>query len=406
MPVAPTIADTLTTAFAHIDAGRVDEARRLARVLAKQSPEPPGLSYLEALIALDDKDGAKAARHLTKALKATPDAPPLLLAMARAQALQNRDAEAEEHYRRLILKAPDAEAGRVELAALLIKRGIARRDKNEPGMAAALFGEAAGFDPKSALAFVLLGETRETLGAHSDAIDAYRQALALDSDDRHGVALALARLGEAPAPDHAPDAFVRQLFDDYAETFDAKLVDGLRYRAPALLLDAIRHVLGNGPFDVFDAGCGTGLMGAAVKPLARRLEGADLSPRMIEKARERGIYDQLTAGDVVALLAAAPARYDLVAAADVLVYIGDLAPVVAAARTALKPGGGFAFTVENSDQQEWRLSESGRYAHSAAYLRTLAATHGFEIATLAEASTRDDRGVPVPGLVCVMRKSP
>ncbi|HVY03832.1 MAG TPA: methyltransferase, partial [Caulobacterales bacterium] len=161
-----------------------------------------------------------------------------------------------------------------------------------------------------------------------------------------------------------------------------------------------------GPFDTFDAGGGTGLMGAAIKPYATRLDGADLSPKMIEAARARGLYDGLTAGDGIGLLVAAPARYDLVAAADVLVYIGDLAPIFGAVRTALRLDGGFAFTVENSDEQEWRLNESGRYAHSAAYLRRLAAAHGFDVVALDEASTREDRGAPVPGLVCVMRKTP
>ncbi len=127
---------------------------------------------------------------------------------------------------------------------------------------------------------------------------------------------------------------------------------------------------------------------------------------MVEKAQARGIYDRVLAGEVTTLLAAAPMRYDLVTAADVLVYIGDLAPLADAVNMALQSGGAFAFTVEMSVDQEWRLNDSGRYAHSATYLRQLAARHGFEIALLDEASTRDDRGAPVPGLVCVMRKQP
>lgn len=406
MSPAQPVSDVLAAAFTHIDAGRVEEARKLARTLAKHTPEPPGLAYLEALIALADQDGAKAARHLARALKATPEAPPLLLAMARAQAAQNRDAEAEEHYRHLVQRAPAAEAGRVELAALLIKRGIARRDKGEFAMALALFGEAASFDPQSVLAYILMGDVHETIGAKADAIAAYRQALIIDPDDRHGATLALARLGDAAAPSQAPAAFVRKLFDDYAERFETSLVEALHYRAPALLLDAIRHTLGDGLFDIFDAGCGTGLMGAVLKPFARRLDGADLSPRMVEKARARAIYDSLTAGEVTALLAAVPKRYDLVVAADVLVYIGALVPLFVAVDAALKPGGAFAFTVEASADQEWQLNESGRYAHNADYLRRLAAERGWTIAALDTVSTREDRGAAVPGLLSVMRKTP
>lgn len=399
------LSDTLAAAFAHLDAGRIGEARKLARALAKQTQEPPGLAYLDGLIALADKDGAKAARHLARALKQTPDAPPLLLAMARAQALQNRDAAAEEHYRKLVQTEPKAVAGRVELAALLTRRGIARREAGEMGMASALFGEAASFDPDSALAHFLLGQAREALGAREAAVEAYRRTRSLDPADRYGAGLALARLGAAPAPAKAPDAFVRDLFDQYADKFDAALVETLHYRAPALLVEAIRRALGPGPFDIYDAGCGTGLMGVAIRPMARRLAGGDLSLRMVEKARARGVYDQLDTGDLVALLGAAPGAYNLVTAADVLVYIGDLAPVFAAAARALRTGGGFAFTVERGSAEGWSLGESGRYAHGADYLRKLAADHGFAVAVLDEVSTRDDRSAPVPGLVCVLRKT-
>jgi predicted TPR repeat methyltransferase len=399
-----TVADTLATAFAHLDGGRIEEARRLARMLSKQTPEPPGLAYLDGLIALADKDGTKAARHIARALKQTPDATPLVLAMARAQALQGRDAEAEEHYRRLVQAEPKATAGRVELAALLTKRGIAQREAGATAMAAALFGEAASFDPSSALTHFLLGQAREVLGTREQAVEAYRRALALDPTDRYGAALALARLGGAPAPGKAPDAFVRDLFDQYADRFDTALVETLHYRAPELLVEAIRRTLGPGPFDIYDAGCGTGLMGEALKPMARRLAGSDLSARMVEKARARGVYDELATGDMVALLGVAPGSYDLVTAADVLVYIGDLADVFAAAGRALRASGGFAFTVERGSGEGWNLGESGRYAHGAAYLRKLAAAHGFAVAALDEASTREDRGQPVPGLVCVLRK--
>ncbi len=241
----------------------------MARTIAKQVGEPPGLAYLEGLIALADKEGAKAARHLAKALKATPDAPAAAAGDGAGTGVaEPRRPKPKSIYRRLIITAPTAEAGKIELAALLIKRGIARRDKTELGMAAALFGEAASFDPRSELAYVLLGETREKLGAKSESIDAYRHALSLDSEDKHGAALALARLGDAAAPSHAPEAFVRRLFDDYADGFDASLVERLHYRAPALLLKAIQRTLGDGPFDIFDAGCGTGLMGVALKRLA------------------------------------------------------------------------------------------------------------------------------------------
>ncbi len=391
------LADRLARAFAEIEAGRGEEAARLARDLARERPDLPGLPYLNGLIALDAGEGAKAARYLKLALAARPDEPPLLLAMARAQAMQGRDAEAEAVYRRLLAPAPDARAARRELAALLVKRGLA---ESKP----ALYEEAVALDPDSLLGTWLLAEARARAGETEAAIRAYRRAIELDPDDRYGASLALARLGAAPAPQQAPAAFVRNLFDQYAETFDAALVAKLRYRAPELLLDAIRRALGAGPFDACDIGCGTGLMGAALRPLAARLDGIDLSDASIAKARARGVYEELLLGDIAERLAARQGVYDLVVAADVLVYVGELAPIFSAVFGSLRPGGGFAFSVERGEGEGWTLQESSRFAHSETYIRCRAAAAGFAVTLLEEASTREDRGAPVPGLICVLRK--
>jgi len=394
------LADGLGLAFRHLDEGKVGEAKRMARRIEKQMPSLPGLAYLLGLIAAAEGEDAKAARHFVRALDETPEAIAPLVAMARAQARQGRDQEAETYYRRAIAATNDPMTKR-ELASLLAKRaaGLAGAD------AIPTYQQIVDLDPESATAAFMLAEARNIAGDTSGAIDMYRRTAALDPTDKFGAKIKLARLGADAAPAKAPESFVRTLFDQYAEGFDAALVGKLNYRAPELLIDSIRRTLGAGPFDIYDAGSGTGLMGVALKPLARRLAGSDLSPKMIEQARARGIYDELATGDFVAALAASPAAYDLFTAADVLVYIGDLAPSFAAVAVALRPGGGFAFTVERGGGEDWRLGESGRYTHGAGYLRRLAQANGFEVAAIDEASTREDRGAPVPGLVCVLRKS-
>ncbi len=403
MTESATAAQSLAAAFAHLDGGRTAEAKRIARVLEKQHPGLPGLAYLLGLLALDEKAGAKAARHLARALKDSPDTPPLLLAAARAQAMQDRDSEAESLYRRLLEIAPATPAGRIELAMLLLKKGVSERDSARKEVAHALFVEATELYPDSALGQWLLAESCRISDRFEDAARAYRRVQVLDSEDHYGAALALAGLGLGPAPDHAPNAFVRDMFDQYAGTFDQSLVGRLHYRAPELIADAITRDLGPGPFTAFDAGCGTGLMGVALQGLVRCLDGADLSLAMIERARGRGLYRELLVGDFISVLTARPAAYDLIAAADVLVYIGDLAPVFTAVSAALKPGGGFAFTVERQDAGDWGLLPSGRYAHSRAYLDRIGNQAGMDILSLADVSTREDRGHAVPGLLCVMR---
>jgi predicted TPR repeat methyltransferase len=153
---------------------------------------------------------------------------------------------------------------------------------------------------------------------------------------------------------------------------------------------------------VLDLGCGTGLGGAAFRDMARRMHGVDLSPRMVEKAAVRGIYDSLAVDDARAALAANRAAWDLIIAADVLVYLGNLVPLLTAARAALRPAGAFAATVEAADAPEPTLKPTRRFGHSPAYLRHAAAAAGLAVALLEPAATRTERGEPVAGHVMVL----
>lgn len=137
--------------------------------------------------------------------------------------------------------------------------------------------------------------------------------------------------GETPS--RASDGYVTYLFDRYADCFDEHLVEQLGYQAPAVIGARLADVLGApaARFDVLDAGCGTGLCQPVLRPHARHLTGVDLSPRMVDKARERGGYDALAVAELTAFLNERPDAYDLIASADTLVYFGALEPVLTAA---------------------------------------------------------------------------
>jgi predicted TPR repeat methyltransferase len=136
-----------------------------------------------------------------------------------------------------------------------------------------------------------------------------------------------------------------------------------------------------------------------VRSLCRRLDGIDLSPRMIEKAAGRRCYDHLEVAEIVAYLAPRQGRFDLLLAADVLAYFGRLDDVFAAAQAALKPGGIFAATVEHHAGEGFTGGKSGRFAHSESYLRQAAQAAGFAVVSLQQAALRQEDGKPVPGLV-------
>jgi predicted TPR repeat methyltransferase len=267
--------------------------------------------------------------------------------------------------------------------------------------AADLMRDALELKPGWALGWFRLGEMREALGALDAAAEAWHTALALDPHDRPGAALRLALIGRAPQADAPPSAFVEALFDQYADGFDVSLVGKLGYRVPALLSEAIHMPDGRTFRSALDLGCGTGLMGEILRPYAERLEGFDISARMLTRAAARGIYDRLEKADLQDFRYAGD-RPDLITAADVFMYVGALDRVVRAVSGLLAPDGLFAFSVEKlAGEGDLLLQPSRRYAHSENYVRCLLADNGFTVQSLEEHVIRQDRGEPIIGLIVV-----
>ncbi|MBR9971293.1 tetratricopeptide repeat protein [Magnetospirillum sulfuroxidans] len=287
-----------------------------------------------------------------------------------------------------------------------VELGLVRQAQGHEEGAAAAFDHATAIAPDHIKPWFCLAEACRALGQVERAAQAYRHCLTLDPDDTHGAGLGLALTGTADTPQRAPQAYVRQLFDEYADRFDSVLVNALEYRGPALLADALARCLERTEgMTVLDAGCGTGLAAPVLRPLALTLDGLDLSPAMVAKARERGLYDHLHEAELEEFLNISPDRYDLIAAADVIVYMGNLTPVLAAARNALRDDGVLAFTLEKAeDSDSYMLGAKHRYAHGPRYVREQADFAGFAVALLEDAVTRKDGGVDVPGMVVVLRK--
>lgn len=266
------------------------------------------------------------------------------------------------------------------------------------------FHDALEVRPRYARAQLGVANTLRAMGHREDAVRAYQQALEFGAD-AETVGYMLAIMGAEQAPGASPAAYVKSLFDQYAGNFDHHLVDVLRYRTPALLVEALRRHLPLGELDVLDAGCGTGLCGPLLRPLACLLEGVDLSPHMLDRARDSGLYDGLYCGEMVGYLRVRPASSDVIVAADVFVYVGDLKPVFSVARLALRAGGRLAFSVEEHEGAEpFMLRDSGRYAHSRAGIEALARSHGFTIHEITPGALRQESGADMRGLLVVLSR--
>ena len=265
------------------------------------------------------------------------------------------------------------------------------------------YDHALRLKPDHALAHYHRGNALRAMERNDEAIAAYRAALA-HGDNPETIAFALASLGVGETPAVLPAEYVRSLFDQYANHFDEHLVNVLDYQTPAYLDDMLRRVAPATGLDTLDIGCGTGLCAPYLKAYSRRLDGVDLSQQMLDKAAERGGYDELACADLITYLDDHAERWDLAVAADVFVYIGDLAPVFERVRRALRPGGRFCFSVEAGQDADFTLLPTNRYAHSLAYLERLAKATGFEILAAEPLAGRQENGAAITGHAVMLRR--
>ncbi|QCL74601.1 class I SAM-dependent methyltransferase [Agrobacterium tumefaciens] len=273
--------------------------------------------------------------------------------------------------------------------------------------------QALELAPRWTAGWFRFGEYHEKAGETAKAVAAYEKVAELDREGLFAAELKLAVLGAAETPEQPPSRYVEGLFDDYADRFETSLVEKLDYSVPEKLAELIGKAATGGAFDtIVDIGCGTGLLGIEIRALAKRLEGFDISQNMLAKAGEKGLYDHLAQADL-SLDAEASGlftpvltqhRADLVAAADVMMYLGSLETVMPLVSALLAPSGFFAFSVEDAgDEEGFVLRESLRYAHSKSYVTDLLERWGFSPVETRKTTIRKDAGKPLSGILFLAR---
>ena len=210
------------------------------------------------------------------------------------------------------------------------------------------------------------------------------------------------------ARDSAPTEYTRGLFDAYADRFEQELTTTLGYRTPTDLRELLKKAA---PTEqqyshALDIGCGTGLAGEAFQPAVSRFTGLDLSPAMLDKARDKGIYDTLLPGDAVELLLASEDTFDLVLCADALPYIGDLTPLFTAVASRMTAGGYFLCTTEQAECETYILQTSIRFAHSTRYVIDCASLAGLDILAHDTVQLRKELGNWISGGIYCFYRSP
>jgi predicted TPR repeat methyltransferase len=414
--------------------GQLDAAEALYRQILRRNPRQVDALHFLGVLAAQRHDNDGAVKLIRQALELNPRYADAHNNLGNVLAAMERFDEAATAYRQAIELAPGnfgahcnlgimlRRSGRFEEAVaacqqvlalnprlaevhLNLGKALVALERHEEAMAA--FREAIRLRPGHASAYKSLGMLLYRLNRSEEAAELFRGWLEQDPANPVARHLLAAHSGHA-APARAADDYVKELFDGMADSFDDHL-HRLDYRAPDLIAREIGTALGTPTqsLEVLDAGCGTGLCGPLLRPYARRLIGVDLSPRMVERARTRGDYDELAVAELTAFLAARPVFHDLIVSADTLVYFGDLRPVLAAAAAALRPEGWLAFTVERGEEggtEEFRLDRSGRYQHAEAYLRRELVQAGMMVETLETVELRLEGGHPVVGFLVLARK--
>jgi predicted TPR repeat methyltransferase len=250
-----------------------------------------------------------------------------------------------------------------------------------------------------------LGEICQCVGRREDARAAYQKYFEAHPEDAEIEHLLVALRDDTPPP-RTSDRAIQQIYKGFAASYEARMLEDLKYQGPERLDEGITSVIGEATgLSVLDLGCGSGLAGMRLKKWAGQMVGVDLAPEMITLAGKREIYDRLEVGEITQWLENTAERFDLIASCDCIIYFGDLHHIAAAAAKRLNPGGIFALSMERGPNYPFHLTDTGRYEHHPDHVREVAAAAGLTVGSLEEAFLRMEYGSPVTGLFAVLKKT-
>lgn len=374
--------------------GALDALHRLRDM----HPEIPELSYNIGSILLDLGRAAEAREALEQAVALNPAMVPAHNTLGLALQQLGAHEDSVESFEAALRHAPDHLPALANLGTALVN--LRRADR-----ALEVCRRAVELSRHAPDCCFSLGLACDLAGHRDDAIRWLREATER-CPERDDWRFHLAAVSQSDPPAAAPADFIASLFDGYAARFDRHMQADLQCRIPELIRAAVCHVAPDRKFDVLDLGCGTGLSGETIQPIAQRLTGVDLSAEMIRLARARNIYEELHQADNASYLATCSSRFDLVIAADVLLYTGDLSDVFRLTRSVLTPAGLFAFSVEavdtTAESRGYHLDPARRYRHARSYLQALAAEHGFREVSARRDVLRVHSGRDVVGWIVVL----
>ncbi|MFK7997435.1 MAG: tetratricopeptide repeat protein [Granulosicoccus sp.] len=417
-------------------------AKALYQNLMKAHSSHPDLLHFYGLFCFQEGNSNQGIRFVKRCLEVTPDYPDAINNLANMFKMQGLIEDAERMYRDVIQLHPGFYDAMVNLGAI-------ERSKQNYKEAEHWYRQAIATKPDDALAYdnltrllTKLGRADEALGTLQESVQKTvrndqqleamyalkARAAHVKKDSESVIAVYEEWVGAFPASQYArhmlaaangqdipakshPE-YVRDLFDQFADSFD-EVLDSLDYQAPALVGDKVEALYSSTVaaadthLMVLDAGCGTGLCGEHLRPYSRHLTGVDISPGMLSRARSTQRYDELVESDIVAYLASNPEKFDLMVSADTLNYFGDLQGLFDMASASLTAGAHMIFTLEmheTNSHKDFHLNIHGRYSHSKDYIDRVLRQAGLTLVVIEDVIMRKEHGKPVHGVVVTAQR--
>ncbi|MET3108273.1 putative TPR repeat methyltransferase [Oxalobacteraceae bacterium GrIS 2.11] len=378
--------------------GRHQDAIEAYQVALRLSPNYAEAFFNAALALQHLQQHESALNFFERAIQIKPGYVDAYFALGNLYQSLKHHEKALHHFDQALALQPD-------FAKVWFNRGISLRRLANYEAAIRSFETAIQYQPGYANAYLYLANTLKTINRIPEAVSAFQRAMDCGGDAEQ-INFALAALGVGAIPPAPPAGYIKELFDQYADHFDAHLIGVLNYAIPTLLAELIETCRPQRKLNTLDLGCGTGLCASFLRPYSDRLCGVDLSQNMLDKAAQLNLYDQLVCADLTEFLSSSTEMVDLIIAADVLVYQGDLLPVFRAINHVLADQGLFAFSVEHGTQhtQPYQLTQSNRYAHTEQYLRQLAEQNGLSVIQISHHSGRLENQTHNQALVVLLQK--
>lgn len=290
-------------------------------------------------------------------------------------------------------------------ATIHFNLGVIYQNLNKVDDAIAEYLSATTIDPEYARAFANLGYLYNEKGDKEKCRAACLSAQAIEPDNPQ-IKHMIAALGIAPPPEVADKQYIKNLYDEYATSYDKHLSVTLKSKTPELVYNAtIKHAGDrNTNRIILDLGCGTGICGKLFKPHASTLNGVDLSEEMIKQAKEKNIYTTLFTSDIIDFFNTNSLKYDFIVSSDVIIYIGNLTTLFKLVKSALNPDGLFVFSVESAkdSNEDYTLGTTGRYQHSHKYISSLSEEFDFTILSSNQETLRKQNNKNVSGRIYVL----